>query len=194
MGRRHSYNNVVEKESRARELSAMEFFLLAVIGKGGLTSLYELQKRAGLEPGGIRPALARLELDGYLTRAEHAARNKKRLRLTAKGIHFLEKNWSLSLQNFSDFESVLRATAVALLMGEPKTARMHLKATSFQRTEAAKQIEAESGSTPTDGNALSFYRWMRLVHEARRSHQEARVLLEVREAVKDELYVSKGAR
>lgn len=163
----------------------MEFFLLAVIGKGGLTSLYELQKRAGLEPGGIRPALARLEADGYLTRGEHATRNKRSLGLTAKGIHFLEKNWSLSLQNFPDFESVLRATAVALLMGEPKTARVHLETTSFQRSQAAKQKEAEAGSAPTDGNALSFYRWMRLFCDARRSHEEARVLLEIREAVKE---------
>jgi DNA-binding PadR family transcriptional regulator len=166
----------------------MEFFLLAVIGRGGLSSLYELQKRAGLEPGGIRPALTRLEADGYLSRGEHEARNKRRLGLTTKGIHYLENNWWFSLQNFPDFESVLRATAVALLMGEPKTARTYLETTSFQRSQSGKQKEAEAGYTPVNSDALSFYRWMRLFYEAKRSHEEARVLLELRETVKGELY------
>lgn len=172
----------------------MEFFLLAVISRGGLSSLYELQRHAGLEPGGIRPALARLEADGCISRGDHETRNKRKLAVTPKGVHFLEKNWLFSLQSYADIESVLRATAVALFMQEPNVARTYLQTTSFQRSQSAKQKEAEAGPMPANDEALSFYRWLRKFCDARRNQEEASALLEICKAVKDRTSPNDGVR
>ena len=47
----------------------MPLFVLANIARGGLQSLYELQKGVRLQPGAIHPVLRRLEQDGMLHRS-----------------------------------------------------------------------------------------------------------------------------
>src|SRR3954466_15913168 len=104
----------------------MEFFLLALVEKAGLKTVYLLQKEASLQPGGIRPALNRLESAGLLERKDEGARSKRELVVTEKGSKFLSEHWFGALQSYIELESVLRATATAFLMKKSKTARRYL--------------------------------------------------------------------
>ena len=63
----------------------MEIFILALIDKAGLTSLYAFQQQAGLQPGGIRSTLERLEQRSLIERAESSARQRRDYSLTLEG-------------------------------------------------------------------------------------------------------------
>ena len=75
----------------------MEYFILALIGKAGLTSLYAFQQRAGLQPGGIRSALERLEALQLITRAESSTRQRRDMSLTSEGTEVLNYSWKRCL-------------------------------------------------------------------------------------------------
>ena len=64
----------------------MEYFILALIGRANLTSLYDFQQKAGLQPGGIRSALKRLEEFGLIHRAESSTRRRRNLSLSLEGV------------------------------------------------------------------------------------------------------------
>jgi DNA-binding PadR family transcriptional regulator len=161
-------------KSSDRLFGAMEYFLLALIGHAGLRSLYLLQQRAGLQPGGIRPALHRLEESGFLTRGESSTRRRRDLSLTARGMAFLDDTWKQCLSDYPDTESALRAACVAMLMGDPKYAGQYLEGLALGR-----QISAEEKSMNAEllektlKDPLSTYVWMRTLCEARRRNAES---------------------
>ena len=72
----------------------MEFFILALIARMGLTSLYDIRESAGLQPGGIRFSLDQLEKRGWITRSEPGRRRRRDLALTADGRELLERSWA----------------------------------------------------------------------------------------------------
>ena len=67
----------------------MESFILALIENAELTSMYEFQQRAGLQSGGIRPALQHLEKAHLIARAKPSTRRRRELSLTPQG-RFME--------------------------------------------------------------------------------------------------------
>ena len=75
------------------DLGAMEFFILALIDRAGLKSLYSFQKHAALQPGGIRPALLRLEQQKLIQRAESSRRQRRDFSLTPEGRDLLREAW-----------------------------------------------------------------------------------------------------
>jgi len=163
-----------------REPSVMEVFILALIGKAGLTSLYAFQQQAGLQPGGIRPALERLEKQNLIERAESASRQKRNLSLTDEGSRFLNAVWKECLGDHSETEAVLRAVCIALLMGAQEKAAEYLQSLATTRRYAAeaKSLEAEQlGKTQKD--PMSTYTWMRALTEARRRSAESEAFLEL---------------
>lgn len=158
----------------------MEMFILALIGKAGLTSLYAFQQQAGLQPGGIRPALERLEKQNLIERAESSSRQRRDFSLTDEGSRYLDAAWRRCLADHSETEAVLRAVCIALLMGAAVEAASYLQSLATTRRYAAevKSMEAEQqGKTQKD--PLSAYTWMRVVTEARRRNAESEAFLEL---------------
>ena len=142
----------------------MGYFILALIGKAGLNSLYAFQKRAELQPGGIRPILRELERLGLIFRAESSKRGRRDFSVTDRGIAFLNETWSECLRDYLDAEAVLRATCVALLMGDPGRAGQYLQEQSRIRHAAVqeKTMKAE-GRLLAKSDPLSIYGWFRAV-------------------------------
>lgn len=154
-------------------LSAMEYFILALIDRAGLTSLYAFQRKAGLQPGGIRSALTRLEELHLIRRAESAARRLREMSLTEEGVGFLEATFLNCLRNYPDTESVLRAAFVVLLMGRVDKSAGYLQGVALLRKAAAKEkhMKAEVFRQPKM-DPLSTYAWMRAQCEAQRRNSE----------------------
>ncbi len=159
-------------------LGAMEFFILALIAKAGLRSLYDLQQRAGLQPGGIRPALRRLEQRELLVRAEAGSRRRRAMSLTSSGIALLNDSWRMIVeQDYPDIESVLRAATVAILMGHSHRAGEYLWSVGCdrERSAGARLVEADR-IRKAGADELSVYLWMRTLCEAERRRAEGQAL------------------
>lgn len=168
------------------ELGAMEYFILALISKARLTSLYAFQQRAALQPGGIRPALLRLERMGLVERAESSARRRRELSLTPRGMRILGHTWQRSLQDYPDAESVTRAACVALLMGEQPAAANYLLGQADGRAWAAKERNMEAERLEqTQKDPLSTYAWMRALTEARRRSAESEAFSHVSQFLRE---------
>ena len=104
----------------------MDYFVLAMISRGGLHSLYELQQGVGLQPGGIQPVLKRLEQEGFLERSEQQKRRRRLMTVTELGEQFLNAAWPDCLDDYPDVESILRAATVGILMGDWQRAYRYL--------------------------------------------------------------------
>lgn len=157
-----------------RELTVMEFFILALIAKAKLTSLYQFQQGAALQPGGIRPALKSLERFRLITRAEASTRRRRDLSLTPLGTETLNGYWQRSLRDYPDTESVLRGACVALLMGDSVYAGEYLEtAAATRRTSADDKTMDTERLAKGRRDPLSTYTWMRTLSEARRRSAES---------------------
>lgn len=168
---------------RVSKPQAMYFFVLAAISRGGLRSLYELQWRAGLQPGGILPLLKRLEREGLLERSEQRRRQRREMTVTTKGELILECQWQQCLRDYPDVESILRAAAVAILMGYRKQARSYLRcvADDHERNVPAGVDQPKAGKM----SALEGYEFMRSAWETRRHQSAAALLREIAKELED---------
>src|SRR5208337_3373442 len=163
----HCYNNVVTSNERRDPYTLMELFLLGVVTRGKLRSMYELQRTAGLEPGGVRPALRRLEKQELLVRSKEARRRRRLIEVTEKGRQVLEQQWSKCIQPYPDAESVLRAAGLAVLMGHPQYAGPYLISMSndYERKAGAGQANSMQ---PQSASPLQLYGSMRALWQTRR--------------------------
>lgn len=156
----------------------MEFFILALVGRIGLKSLYELRQNAGLEPGAIRSAMKTLESLRLVSRTVPGKRRRRELALTADGSDVLERSWQQCLRDYPDPEAVLRAAFVAWVMGSPAAAAAYLNHMGQSRRERAQQMKHEeeylNRSKP---EPLSGYAWMRASHEVHRRGAESEAFL-----------------
>ena len=160
--------------------SPMELFILALIGRLNLSTLYEFRQKAGLEPGAIRLALERLEKAELITRSASGRRMRRNLALTTLGSAMLKEHWTRSLVPHSDAESVLRAAFLALAMAEPGRAISYLAEAAEDRRRKAQEKGIAAGSHPDRAaNPLSVYLWMRAATEARRLHAEQEVFASI---------------
>jgi len=165
----------------------MEFFILGLIAKMGLTSLYAFRQEAELEPGGIRSALETLEKRHLITRAEPGFRNRREMKLTPEGNEFFNRFWTQCLRPHADAESVLRSALVAWFMESPGAAAAYLESTAETRRgtadEARMRAKYMQGSQ-TD--PLSTYIWMRILTEAHRRRAEAEAFLSFSQFLMDQ--------
>lgn len=174
------------EQDLAAEFGAMEFFLLALIAKAEVKSLYAFQRRAGLEPGGIRPALRRLEHARCITRAESGARRRRDFSLTGRGINFLNQNWTRALRDYPDGESVLRAACVALLMNDLQMAEAYLQGMADGRQSGATGKFMDAERLKTKGlDPLNAYAWMRALTEAQRRDGESHSFSQLGQFIKE---------
>jgi DNA-binding MarR family transcriptional regulator len=169
-----------QSETTDRELSVMEYFILALIGKAGLTSLYAFQQRAGLQPGGIRSALQHLESRDLITRAKSSTRRRRDMSLTAAGIACLEGTWVQCLSDHPDMEGVLRAACVALLMGPPDCATVYLRDRAAAHLCMAMERSMEAEHMRKDRkDPLSIYAWMRMLGDGQRRNAESQAFTQL---------------
>lgn len=177
----------MSSQSRAKDVepSVMEYFILALIGKARLTSLYAFQQRAGLQPGGIRTALQRLEDWKLITRAASSTRGRRNMSLTAEGSEFLNRSWTKCLNELTDAEGVLRTACIALLMGAPARAIEYLQTLAYDRRTKAerRRLEAET-LQKTRNDPLSTYAWMRALSEAQQRNAESEALAQLSHLLK----------
>lgn len=156
----------------------MEYFILALVGKVGLRSLYELRQEAFLEPGGIRSAIKALEDEKLLSRTAPGKRRRRELTLTPAGNAFLDHSWQSSLREYGDAEAVLRAALVAWLMDGPATAAAYLKQMGQSRLERAQRMrDVQEHVKCSKRELLSSYAWMRASLEAHRRSAESEAFL-----------------
>ena len=171
---------MTNSEDAMSDLGAMEFFILALIDRAGLKSLYSFQKHAALQPGGIRPALLRLEQQNLIQRAESSRRQRKDFSLTPEGKDLLSRAWQQCLKDTGEPEGVLRSICVALLMGQPDTALYFAMSVRDNRSSEARGREQEAeGLYRAQNDPLSLYMWMRAITEARRRNAEGEALAQL---------------
>jgi len=159
-------------------LGAMEFFILALVGRVGLKSLYELRQQAGLEPGGIRSAMKTLETRELISRTDPGKRRRRDLTLTSAGSALLERSWPDCLREYPDSDAALRAAFVAWVMGSPVAAGLYLNDIGKSRREKAQQMKYEEEHLKrSQTGPLSSYAWMRISHEVHRRGAESEAFL-----------------
>ena len=144
------------------QYSVMPFFLLAVVSRGGLNTLYDLQHHAGLQPGGVQPVLRQLERDGLLRRSEEGKRRRRAMVVTDKGEETLAAHWRTCLGFYMDVESVLRAATTSLLMGDQKTAYRYLQSVADDykcRSGGARATDPDARASPLDWYAFMRRHW-----------------------------------
>ncbi len=171
---------------KVTQMSVMEFFILALVGRVQLSSVYELQKKAFLQPGGIRPALRHLEQLGLLVRAKSGVRRRRQLELTPKGEKLLEKNWRECMRDYAEPESVFRAACVVLLVGDSQTAAAYLERQGRVRKSLAVERKAETGLLELVVHSpLSMYLWMRTLTDHHRQDAEGQSFLLLSQFLKE---------
>jgi DNA-binding MarR family transcriptional regulator len=159
----------------------MEFFLLAVVARGGLHTMYELQHVAGLQPGSIQPAIRRLEEDGLLTRADESKRRRRMMKVTNVGEHVLEKDWARCAQEYADAESIMRCATLMMLMAGADHAS-HYLANMANKCEQKARDHARMPQTLTP---LEWYKFMRSTWEMKRSQSLSDVLRHIAQLLKE---------
>ncbi len=152
----------------------MKLFVLALVSRGGLHSLYELQSEAGLEPGSIHRLLGQMETDGLLQRTEE--RRRRLMTVTSAGEQLLEEEWHDCLQDYSDAESVLRAATIAVLLGHQQTAHDFLMGVA---DEHERKAGSAPGRSPRSKSPLELYQHMRWSLESQRRRAAAKVFREI---------------
>jgi DNA-binding MarR family transcriptional regulator len=171
-------------------LGAMEFFILALVGKAGLKSLYELRKQAGLEPGGIRSAMDALEERELISRSGPGKRRRRELALTDTGNLLLEENWQHCLREYPEGDAVLRAAFVAWVMAGPLATAVYMNDVGQSRRERAQQMNQEAELMKNSKmEPLSGYAWMRISNEAHRQSAESEAFLSMSGSIQE--YLSK---
>jgi DNA-binding MarR family transcriptional regulator len=145
-----------------QQTSPMRFFVLANISRGGLRSLYELQVGVGLQPGAILPLLRQLESDGLLKRSPQEARRRRNMTVTGRGEQLLREHWQDCLHPYLDSDAVLRAAAVAILMGDQRMAAHYLQdmASDYELKMPNAPAQPQNGEfSPHEWYAFMRWSW-----------------------------------
>jgi DNA-binding MarR family transcriptional regulator len=157
----------------------MDLFVLALIAHGGLRSLYELQRGVGLQPGGVQPVLRRLEHQGLLKRSEQQTRRRRLMTVTIKGERVLADEWRSCFEHgHADVESVLRSTAIAVLMQERQCAHDFLLSASDHFGQGVVKP-----AIPGKRSAIELYTFMRQVWERAKRQAAADSMREIARAL-----------
>jgi hypothetical protein len=164
----------------------MELFILALIGRMKLGSLYSLKQEVGLEPGGIRSALKHLIDGDLIKRADEGKRRRRDMALTSVGFDVLTGSWRNCLRVEGDSESVLRAAFVAWIMESPRAAAGYLHEVGEARQEMAEEMSWESEHLKrSQKGPASGYLWMRASLEAHRRKAESEAFLSMSRSIEE---------
>jgi DNA-binding PadR family transcriptional regulator len=171
--------------------AVMPLFLLALVSRGGLNTLYALQHQAGLQPGGVQPVLRQLECDGLLQRSEEGKRRRRVMKVTKEGEASLAARWQDCLSNYPDVESVLRAATIALMMDGQRSAANYLSyvANDYERRSSG----VHTGSLDFRASFLDCYASMRAQWEKVRLQSAAQALRNIARTLEAPMEVRSAA-
>ena len=173
----------------------MQLFLLTLIAKGGVRTVYQLKRDALLSQGGVRSALKWLQENDYLERSGPLGDlNRKEIAVTRRGLEVLEYQWRKGVDEILnwDTDTSLRFAWVALLMDKAAGLEaLHSSARGSQTVAKYFQQQAEQGCDI--GSPVSVYRWMRVVLTAERDEAESRALTRIAEYLDAHLNTDRGA-
>jgi DNA-binding PadR family transcriptional regulator len=169
------------QRSQAKPLRPMQLFVLAMIAKGGVKTVYEMKRDAKLSQGGTRDALEWLEKKDYIKRSDPVGElQKKEFAVTSKGLQVLESKWQWGLNEFPnwDAETVLRVVWVALQMDRSSALELltlYAKVTGEFSKLCHEYAEVENKPEPP----LHTYRWMNAVLVEERFAAQSRALYRI---------------
>jgi DNA-binding PadR family transcriptional regulator len=127
------------ENAQKNQIGAMEMFLLGMMAKAKVRTLYDLQRRARLSSGAAVPALRRLEGRELIASQIAKGSRKRRFRLTSEGRDVLKKTWPSSLEKIPlDIDGILRCAWIAVLMGDPGFGAKYLRKAAQKKEEAAE--------------------------------------------------------
>jgi len=131
------------RDKRRRE--DLDIFVLALIEKG-ISTPYDLQKRAALSPGATIPALGRLLRAGYLLQKKPGPRGRTEHTITSDGREHLMVAWRMLIEEgpSGDPDADLRVALLAIWVGGDLR-----RAVDFLRRSAARIRQSTGGSTST---------------------------------------------
>jgi DNA-binding PadR family transcriptional regulator/predicted small metal-binding protein len=175
------YNIVVTTTSNGRNV--MDFFLLGLVSRCSLNTVYRLQQEAGLQPGGIQPTLRRLEEEGLLCRSEEAKRRRRLMKVTDKGARLLEQHWKDCIQDSPDIESILRCATVAILMGDFQYAYQYLVGVADEHERNYDRATHIASFRSRHFSPLDCYAFMRMQWQVAKRHSAAEVLRQIAKEV-----------
>lgn len=165
-------------QSNGDRHGALGFFILALVGKIGLKSLYELRQQAFLEPGGISSAMKSLENEKLISRTAPGKRRRRDLTLTPAGTGLLNRAWQSCLREYADSDAVLRAAMVAWVMESAAAAASYLNHMGQARLEGVQRMkDGEESLKRSKREPLPSYAWMRSSLEAHRRGAEGAAFL-----------------
>jgi DNA-binding PadR family transcriptional regulator len=171
--------------SQAKPLKPMQLFVLAMIAKGGVKTVYEMKRDAGLSQGGTRNSLEWLQQNDYIKRSDPVGElQKKEFAVTSKGLQVLQRQWQWGLNEFVtwDVETVLRIVWVALQMD--RSSALQLLTSSARALDfISKRWREGAEAEPKPDSSLETYRWMACVLEEERADAQRRALTRIARAL-----------
>jgi DNA-binding MarR family transcriptional regulator len=177
-----------------RQLTVLEFFLLALISKGGVNTVYDLRENVGLTWGGIRPSLLRLERWGLVTRSESGKRRRREFQLTPSGEEALEAGWKelvfIATDAEVDLNTVVRAVWIARQFHPMEAASIAGNA-AYKREQAATElVKSQPASMPEE--PVEIYHWMSGLCRIQQLQAEARALNELTKIFEAQIHEERG--
>ena len=173
----------LQNDRRSRK--DLEAFLLGLITQG-LKTPYDFMISAGISPGASIPALTRLEDGGYIRKGDEGPRNRTEYIITANGERFLSNScremFKLPPTSDRDLETVLRISALALMLGQPQSS-----VATYLKTAAQLRRASASTARPTNPKRKDLsetFSWMRMMARSERMRQEAALLQKLATSVK----------
>jgi len=173
----------LHRDEQCDRIKSLEFFLLALIEMGDLSTIYQFARRAGLSPGGATIiALQALERKALVVRDGPSGRgtNPRAYRLTEEGRRALRKELIRQLQlTPASLEQLQRAlwAAYAMRVRDPKVwplAAEFLSRAAQERESTARDREKQMlAGVPPNSTLLDVWRWMRGVSEVHRLRADA---------------------
>jgi DNA-binding MarR family transcriptional regulator len=163
----------------------MDFFLLGLVSRCGLHTVYQLQQGAGLQPGGIQPTLRRLEQEGMLTRSAEAKRRRRLMKVTDKGARLLEHHWKDCMQDYPDTESILRCATVAILMSDFQYAYQYLLGVADEHERNQNGAKPDASSHSLHSSPLDCYAFMRNQWQVAKRRSASEALRQIAKELQD---------
>jgi len=161
-------------------LTTVDVFLLALID-GGATTVYTMNRAAGLSIGTALPAIRRLEVEGLIAQHKPEARRKQTLSLTSVGRKALKDQRPRVIEAGirkppRELNSVLRLASLALGTGDRESCVAILRAAAANRAGTGT-VPPRRNRTAKPGRGLgSLYLWMVEIAESFRHDSEAKAL------------------
>lgn len=138
-----------------RRRTDLDLFILALVDSG-VSTMYDLQKGAGLSQGATAPALQRLLAARFVRQGKPGTRGRTDYKVTANGRKLLRGGWQplIKAGPSGDLDSDLRIALLAMWAGGD-----HRVAADFLRQSGTLKMESVAATEPTSDAVAPLARW-----------------------------------